>query len=144
MTDTRAIRMGSVNARLIERLKMRISAPLEGREMLLSFVPFTGEALSEVPRGTTEDMRWAVGRARAAQGAWTRWSIGERARVLRRLHDLVLSRQDEVMDLGQVESGKARGHAFEEIADCAVVAHYYAARGGAPPPACCVGAPSPA
>ncbi|CAA9444212.1 MAG: Aldehyde dehydrogenase [uncultured Rubrobacteraceae bacterium] len=125
-TNTRAIRMGSVDARLIEHLRARIPAPVEGREMLTSFVPFTGETLGEVPRGSAEDVREAVGRARAAQGAWVRWSIEERARVLRRFHDLVLSRQDEVLDLVQVESGKARGHAFEEVADCAIVARYYA------------------
>ena len=94
--------------------------------MLPSFVPFTGELLGEVPRGTREDVREAVDRARAAQGAWARRSVGERARVLRRFHALVLSRQDEILDLLQAESGKARRHAFEEVADCAIVARYYA------------------
>ncbi len=128
MSDTRLARTDAIDARLIERLKARISAPMEGREMLPTFVPFTGEPLGEVPRGTAEDVREAVGRARAAQGAWARRSIGERARVLRRFHDLVLSRRDEILDLVQVESGKARGHALEEVADCAIVARYYAHR----------------
>jgi succinate-semialdehyde dehydrogenase/glutarate-semialdehyde dehydrogenase len=43
-----------------------------------------------------------------------------------RLHDLVLERQDEVLDVIQLESGKARRHAFEEILDVALVARYYA------------------
>ena len=126
MTNVRVASMGPIDASLIQRLKGRISAPVEGREMLPSFVPFTGEPFSEVPRGTAEDVREAVDRARAAQRTWARRSIGDRARVLRRFHDLVLSRQDEVLDLVQVESGKARGHAFEEVADCAIVARYYA------------------
>ena len=47
-------------------------------------------------------------------------------RVFLRFHDLLLHRQDEVLDLIQLETGKARRHAFEEILDTAVVARYYA------------------
>ena len=46
-------------------------------------------------------------------------------RVLLRLHDLVLARQDEVLDLIQLETGKARKHAFEEVVDVALVARHY-------------------
>ena len=46
--------------------------------------------------------------------------------VLLRFHDLVLSRQEEILDLIQLESGKARKHAFEEVLDVAIVARYYA------------------
>lgn len=46
--------------------------------------------------------------------------------MLRRFHDLVLDRQDEVLDLIQLENGKARRHAFEEILDVAMTARYYA------------------
>ncbi|PQM46826.1 Putative succinate-semialdehyde dehydrogenase [NADP(+)] 2 [Mycobacterium talmoniae] len=46
--------------------------------------------------------------------------------MLRRFHDLVLQRQDEVLDLIQLENGKARRHAFEEIMDVAMVSRYYA------------------
>src|SRR5205085_1954359 len=35
-------------------------------------------------------------------------------------------RQDQVLDLLQLESGKARRHAFEEILDVAIVSRYYA------------------
>jgi succinate-semialdehyde dehydrogenase/glutarate-semialdehyde dehydrogenase len=44
-----------------------------------------------------------------------------------RLHDLVLDRQEELLDLIQLESGKARLHAFEEVADVAIVCTHYAA-----------------
>ena len=43
-----------------------------------------------------------------------------------RFHDLVLDRQDEVMDLIQAENGKARRDAFLEVADIANTARYYA------------------
>ena len=50
----------------------------------------------------------------------------ERRRILLRFHDLILDRQDEMLDVLQLESGKARRHAFEEIMDVAMVARYYA------------------
>jgi succinate-semialdehyde dehydrogenase / glutarate-semialdehyde dehydrogenase len=46
--------------------------------------------------------------------------------VLLRFHDLVLEHQDEVLDLIQLENGKARRHAFEEILDVCMTARYYA------------------
>jgi acyl-CoA reductase-like NAD-dependent aldehyde dehydrogenase len=48
--------------------------------------------------------------------------------VLLRAHDLVLQRQDEAMDLIQLETGKARRNAFEEIADASNVLRYYGVR----------------
>jgi succinate-semialdehyde dehydrogenase/glutarate-semialdehyde dehydrogenase len=96
------------------------------RERLEVDQPFTGGPLSSVPRCTPDDVRAALARAREAQAAWARTSFAERRRVLLRFHDLVLSRQDEVLDLLQLESGKARRHAFEEVLDVALVARYYA------------------
>jgi succinate-semialdehyde dehydrogenase/glutarate-semialdehyde dehydrogenase len=43
-----------------------------------------------------------------------------------RFHDLVLDRQAEALDLMQIEAGKARAQAFEEVLDTAIVARYYA------------------
>ena len=42
-----------------------------------------------------------------------------------RFHDLCLSRQAEILDLIQIESGKARAQAFEEVIDTATCARYY-------------------
>jgi len=46
--------------------------------------------------------------------------------VLLRFAELLLGRQDEVLDLIQLENGKARRHAFEEIIDVAQTSRYYA------------------
>ncbi len=48
--------------------------------------------------------------------------------VLLRVHDLLLARQEQALDLIQLETGKARRHAFEEVADAANVLRYYAVR----------------
>ena len=65
-------------------------------------------------------------RAREVQQAWAATPVRDRAAVLLRYHDLVLDRQDELLDLIQAENGKARVWAFEEIMDQAVTARYYA------------------
>ncbi len=86
----------------------------------------TGGVLGQVPRCTPDDVRAAAQRARVVQKAWAQRPVEERAAVLQRFHDLVLDRQDEVLDLIQLENGKARRHAFEEILDVAMNARYYA------------------
>jgi succinate-semialdehyde dehydrogenase/glutarate-semialdehyde dehydrogenase len=86
----------------------------------------TGRPLGEVPRCTGDDVAAAAQRARAIQPAWAARPIRERADVLLRFHDLVLQHQDEVLDLIQLENGKARRHAFEEILDVCLTARYYA------------------
>lgn len=88
--------------------------------------PFTGEPLAELPVSSPEDVAGAYAAARAAQPAWAVRPLADRVRVLLRLHDLVLARQDEVLDLVQLESGKARRHAFEEVVDVALNARHYA------------------
>jgi succinate-semialdehyde dehydrogenase / glutarate-semialdehyde dehydrogenase len=96
------------------------------RERMEIEQPFTGEPLGSVPRCTPEDARAAVDAARAAQRQWKQTSFAERKRVLLRFHDIVLDRQDEVLDLLQLEAGKARRHAFEEVLDVAITSRYYA------------------
>jgi succinate-semialdehyde dehydrogenase/glutarate-semialdehyde dehydrogenase len=111
---------------VLERLKEAI--PLAGDETGTTSVeiPFTGEKLGDVPVCTAASVRKAVGRARNEQTAWAERSFGERAAVFVRLHDLILGQQDQILDLVQLETGKARKHAFEEVADVALVARYYA------------------
>ncbi len=96
------------------------------RESMEVEQPFTGGPLGTVPKCTPEDVADALERARTAQRAWARTSFDERKAILLRYHDLVLARQEEVLDLVQLESGKARRHAFEEVLDVAIVARYYA------------------
>jgi succinate-semialdehyde dehydrogenase/glutarate-semialdehyde dehydrogenase len=91
--------------------------------------PWTGAVLGAVPHCTVEDVRAAVERARAAQHAWAAMPFSDRARVFLRFHDLILARRDQILDLMQAETGKARRHALEEVLDCANVARYYAQHG---------------
>jgi succinate-semialdehyde dehydrogenase / glutarate-semialdehyde dehydrogenase len=109
-----------------DRLAARVAVPAEGRATLQVTSPLTGAVIGEVPVGTEEDVVAAVARAREVQRSWGATPVRDRAAVLLRYHDLVLDRQDELLDLIQAENGKARVWAFEEIMDQAVTARYYA------------------
>ncbi|NKY13600.1 succinic semialdehyde dehydrogenase [Streptomyces somaliensis] len=90
--------------------------------------PFTGERLAELPESAPEDVAEAFARARAAQTAWAAVPVRRRAAVLLRFHDLLLERQAEVLDLVQLETGKARLHAHEEVQAVAIAARHYGVR----------------
>src|SRR5215210_1770731 len=91
-----------------------------------SYAPATGKPLAVIPQSTEADVKDAFARARRAQQSWQRTSLDHRAEILLRLHDLVLERQDEIIDLICWESGKARKHAFDEPLHIALTARYYA------------------
>ncbi|MEO7069121.1 MAG: succinic semialdehyde dehydrogenase [Nostocoides sp.] len=93
--------------------------------------PMTGAPLAVLPLSTRDDVRVAIASARSAQRAWATTSMAHRERILLRFHDLVLDRQVELLDVVQLEAGKARRHAFEEVLDCALVARHYARRAAA-------------
>jgi succinate-semialdehyde dehydrogenase/glutarate-semialdehyde dehydrogenase len=108
-----------------DRLATRINvAP--GRELRNVTSPLNGQVIGQVPIGTAEDVAAAVTECRRVQKRWAATPARERAKVLLRYHDLILEKQDEMLDLIQAENGKARVWAFEEIMDQAVTARYYA------------------
>ena len=113
---------------MLARLAARaaVAAPAERTPVE---APFTGALLAEVPKGRPADVEAACAAAREAQREWARRSVEERAAVLLRYHDLVIANAQEILDLIQLESGKARIHAFEEVLDVAIQARYYAHSG---------------
>jgi succinate-semialdehyde dehydrogenase/glutarate-semialdehyde dehydrogenase len=113
-----------IGAALLARLAARaaVAAPAETTPVE---APFTGAVLARVPEGRPADVAAACAAAREAQAAWARRPIEERARVFLRYHDLVLANAQELLDLIQLESGKARIHAYEEVLDVAIQARYY-------------------
>ena len=114
-----------ITAAQLQTLARRVETRGEREEMVVE-QPFTGAPLGVVPRCTPEDVQAAVERARAAQAVWATTPFSERREFLLRFHDIVLDRQDEVLDLLQLEAGKARRHALEEVLDVAIVSRYYA------------------
>ena len=120
----RATLPAHVDADLIDRLTRQVRSTTGATVAVRA--PFTGEVFADLPQCSPDDVVAAFERARAAQQAWARRSPSERARIMLRFHDLVLARQDEVLDLIQLENGKARRDAFLEVADIANNARYYA------------------
>ncbi len=88
--------------------------------------PFTGAPLVDLPVSGPGDVATAYERARTAQRAWARRSPAERAAPFIRFHDAVLDRREEILDILQLETGKARRHAFEEVMDTAGGTLYHA------------------
>lgn len=97
-------------------------------ETRTTYSPLTGGAVAEIPVSSIADVDEAFVSARQAQRAWSQTSFRERKKALLRFHDLVLQHQDELLDLIQIESGKSRAHAFDEIAHLALTARFYARR----------------
>ncbi|HXZ74232.1 MAG TPA: aldehyde dehydrogenase family protein, partial [Streptosporangiaceae bacterium] len=114
-----------ITRRLLDRLACR-AVTVGPRELLPVGMPATGTILGHVPRGTADDVAAAAETARRAQRDWRRLPATQRSQVLLRFATLLLGRQGEVLDLIQLENGKARRHAFEEVIDVAQVCRYYA------------------
>ncbi|MEW6364344.1 MAG: succinic semialdehyde dehydrogenase [Acidobacteriota bacterium] len=110
---------------LLVRICARITVG-SPHELGMVHAPFNNEPIRSVPLGREADIIEAVRRARGAQVEWARWSFDQRARIFLAYHDLLLDRQDEILDLMILETGKARKHAFEEVVDTAIVSRYYA------------------
>ncbi len=72
------------------------------------FNPATGEVLSTVAEGDSEDIDRAVKTARAAfeTGPWSRMSPSDRGRAIHRIGDLILEHGDELAALETLDNGK--------------------------------------
>ncbi len=118
----------AVDPARVRALTARVVASGEAGALRTS-TPLTGAPLAVLPVSGSRDVEVAVRAARVAQRAWAQTPVAARAAVLLRVHDLLLARQPELLDLVQLESGKTRAQAFEELGDCVVVARHYARRG---------------
>ena len=99
----------------------------EGGALMGVECPFDGSSLPSVPRTSPQQIGAAVDRARVAQKAWATTSLRERAHVASRFAKLVYQHQEHLLDLVQLETGKNRASAYEEIADAVQWANYLAA-----------------
>jgi succinate-semialdehyde dehydrogenase/glutarate-semialdehyde dehydrogenase len=113
---------------LVSRLLSHISIGKGTREEIAVRAPYTGEVLVNIPCALEDDVEFAVEGARAAQPAWAALPFSDRGKIFLRFHDLLLDRQHEILDIVQLETGKARRHAFEEVLDTVVVSRYYSLR----------------
>ncbi len=110
-------------------LVARLTRGVIGSGRTANHTPLTGGKLADLPEATPAEVAEAYERARAAQAGWAATPARRRARVLLRFHDLVLARQAEVLDLIQLETGKTRLHAQEEVQVVAMASRHYGLKG---------------
>ena len=119
--------MPAPSSATFERLRQLAAIDdMESREVLAVEEVFTGKPIATIPIGTAADVTAAFAKARAAQVEWAQVPVKERAAIIERFRDLVKANRDELMDIAQAETGKARSAAQEEIVDMMLNARYYA------------------
>jgi len=111
----------------VERLTRRILSTTD--EWVPTSSPVTGQPLAHIPQSSVADVTAAYARARRAQQQWARTPVEHRADVMMRLHDLVLARQQEILDVVVWESAKSRLDAYLEMLHVALTARYYSRMG---------------
>ncbi|TMD25515.1 MAG: aldehyde dehydrogenase, partial [Chloroflexi bacterium] len=79
--------------------------------------PSTGGEITQVAFGEAEDVDRAARAARRAyeSGAWSKAAPGERARILRRLADLIREHADAIGQIGSRDTGKPLAQATAEV-----------------------------
>ncbi|WP_254863912.1 succinic semialdehyde dehydrogenase [Halovivax gelatinilyticus] len=98
-------------------------------ERLRVRTPITDEEIGTVASFQPDDVERAVERVRERQPAWEAMGIQTRAEIVDRFGDLVSNRRAQLLDLVQLETGKTRQHALEEVLDIVLTASYYGAAG---------------
>jgi len=91
--------------------------------------PATGEVIAEVPDLGAEETREALAAAEAALPDWRALAAKERARLLRRWHDLVMAHQEDLARLMTCEQGKPLAEARGEVAYGASFIEWFAEEG---------------
>ncbi|MCF8536213.1 MAG: aldehyde dehydrogenase family protein [Rhodoluna sp.] len=88
--------------------------------------PTSAKRIYDLPQLSAEQVALEVDRARDAQADWAAMAVFERANIMLMLHDVMLVNKDKLLDLLQLETGKARAHAVEEFAGALGATRYYA------------------
>jgi succinate-semialdehyde dehydrogenase/glutarate-semialdehyde dehydrogenase len=84
----------------------------DGRRKMRLASPATGQPIGDSQVTTADEVRAAVARARKAQPAWEALGFKGRAAVFQRALDILLRKQEEMMDVIIRETGRSR---FETI-----------------------------
>lgn len=98
----------------------------ESSEMIAVTDPASGEQVGEVARLTADQSRAAVDAAQAAFAGWSQTLPQDKARILRRWHDLMLQHREDLARLMVIEQGKPLSEARGEIDYAASFVEFYA------------------
>ena len=82
-----------------------------GREVMDLINPTTAQVIGRVTLGDEEDARRAIAAAKRAFATFSRSTKEERSKILRRLHEVVSARIDDMHSWrADLENGKAPAH----------------------------------
>ena len=112
----------------MERLAARVVTSGD-RSSIGVETPITESEIGSVPACTAADVATAVDRARGAQPEWAATPVESRVAVLERFGDLVFDHRDDLLDTVQLETGKVRQDALEELLDIPSTCSYYGSNG---------------
>ncbi|BAU97065.1 succinic semialdehyde dehydrogenase [Corynebacterium suranareeae] len=87
--------------------------------------PFTGKPIGYVFDGGQVDVDRAFELSRQAQQQWAQTPVTGRKKIFDRFHDLVLKHRELLMDIVQLETGKNRASAADEVFDIAITTRFY-------------------
>lgn len=88
--------------------------------------PLTGNTLHEIAAHSEAEVALKFQSGREAQLEWANRPAKERARIASKIAALLVEREDQILDLLQKETGKAKAHAFEELTGALGAVAYYA------------------
>ena len=88
--------------------------------------PISGDKLHDIESHSASDVALRFHEARSAQPSWAATSPKSRAKIAALIAAALASKQDEMMDILQQETGKSRAHAFEEVTGALGAIGYYA------------------
>ncbi|MBK9123744.1 MAG: aldehyde dehydrogenase family protein [Chloroflexi bacterium] len=91
--------------------------------------PLDGQLVGSVPMCVAEDVAHAVEVARTAQRAWAALPVRERVKPFRRFNNVLLDRRFDIADLIQLENGKVRANALEDVFDACINTRFYSYHG---------------
>jgi succinate-semialdehyde dehydrogenase/glutarate-semialdehyde dehydrogenase len=113
--------------RRLDALTARIGAPTTSATGQIPVTaPAVDRAIGEIPELSAADVEATVSHTRSAAAEWRATSVTDRAAVIERFANLVAENQAELLDLVQLETGKSRIDAFEEVIEVPQSADYYA------------------
>lgn len=91
--------------------------------------PATGAKLGTVPKMAAAETRRAIEAARAAMPDWAKRTAKDRATLLRRWHDLMMTHQDDLAAIMTAEQGKPLAESKGEIAYAAAFIEWFGEEG---------------
>jgi acyl-CoA reductase-like NAD-dependent aldehyde dehydrogenase len=88
--------------------------------------PATEKGFAQAPRAGVDDINAAVAAAKKAYPAWSRVSVDDRRKVLRRIADAVDAAKPDLARLLTLEQGKPLQFAGDEVGDLSAFLRFYA------------------